>query len=142
MTFGKEDFRRLDVRIERSVAAWKGQSPPASAPVPVPTRPVLSGAEHAREERRGWYGHVAIFIVGQAVFLLIGESWPAMAVTGELPPGALWTGRWPEEEVSALALASRVWCIVLVVDGIWSLSYTLPPKRERVSASTRGFPRG
>ncbi len=142
LTFGKEDFRRLDERIERMVLAWKGQAQPAPTPASRPERPVLSGAEHSRKERRGWYVHLAIFVVGQTVFLAMGESWPATILTGELPPSALWTGKWSGAETSTLTLASRVWCVVLVVDFVWSFSYTLFPRRTKAPVATRGFRRG
>lgn len=139
LTFGKEDFRRLDRRIERIVVAWKGQAPPAPPSASHPARPALSGAEHSRKERRGWYGHLAIFVVGQTVFLAMGESWPAMILTGELPPSALWTGKWSGAETSALTLASRVWCVVIIVDFVWSFSYTLFPRRRGAPVATRGL---
>ncbi len=140
LTFGKEDFRRLDGRIERMVLAWKGQAPPALALRPA--RPALSGAKHSSKERRGWYVHLAIFVVGQTVFLAMGGSWPAMILTGELPPSALWTGQWSGAETSTLTFASRVWCAVIVVDFVWSFSFTLIPRRTQTPVGARGSRRG
>jgi DHA1 family multidrug resistance protein-like MFS transporter len=84
----------------------------------------------AREERRRFYEHALLFAVGQAILLAIGESWPAMLVSGALPPGALWTGHMPED-APVLMLASRIWCIVLLVDGVWSLSYSIFTRGEK-----------
>lgn len=142
LTFGKEDFRQLDERIERMVLTWKGQAQPAPTPASRTARPALSGAEHYRKERRGWYVHLAIFVVGQTVFLAMGESWPATILTGELPPSALNTGKWSGAETSTLTLASRVWCVVIVVDFVWSFSYTLFPRRTKAPIATRRFRRG
>ena len=83
-----------------------------------------------------------MFVVGQAVFFAIGESWPAMILTGELPVSAVWTGRWSGAEGSAAALASRLWCIVLAVDFAWAFSYTLFPKGGDTSVAAQGSRRG
>lgn len=84
--------------------------------------------EYARKQRRRFYEHVVLFAVGQAILFAIGESWAAMILSGELPPSALWAGRMPDG-ASALTLAGRIWCIVLIVDGVWSLSYSVFPHR-------------
>jgi MFS family permease len=94
-------------------------------------------SNRARKERRRFYEHGLLFVVGQAILFAVGESWPEMLLSGELPPRALWTGELPEN-ASFLVTVSRVWCIVLIVDGVWSLSYTLFPNRGKRGSPGRG----
>lgn len=113
LTFGKRDFKRLDGYMKRKVANWKG-----GATQPAEPRPKAAPREKAAGERRRFYWHLAVFAVGQAVLFAVGESWLAAQLAGVAP-----------EDPSALMSAGRIWAIVLVVDAIWSFSYTLFPKR-------------
>lgn len=78
---------------------------------PAPTRPPRTGAAHARHERQGWYRHLLAFGIGAT--LLAG--------------GILLVGDASRTE----ALSSRIqwWAVILVVDFMWSFSYTLWPRR-------------
>lgn len=113
LTYGKRDFKRLDRFMKRKVAGWKGEALPTAEPPPK-----AAPRQKAAHERRSFYGHLAVFIVGQAILFAVGESWLAAQVAGVVP-----------EEPSALMSAGRIWVVVLVVDAIWSFSYTLFPKR-------------
>jgi hypothetical protein len=123
LTFGKGDMKRLDAYLKKRVARWKGQVPSEAPPS---SRGGTSSAGHdkARKERQGWYKHLAVFVVGQGVLFAMGESWPVAQLVGNVP-----------EELSALMNASRIWCVVFVVDTIWSLSYTVFP---RVTGANNG----
>ena len=115
LTFGRGDMKRLDAYLKKRVARWKGEVPAEAAPSSRggtgPTEP-----DKAKKERQGWYKHLALFVVGQGILFAIGESWPGAQLVGNAP-----------EELSALMNASRIWCVVFVVDTIWSLSYTVFP---------------
>jgi len=117
LTFGKQDFKRLDAYLKRRVARWKGQASP-----PEVSRQ-KTGHEKARYERRRWYGHLAIFAVGQVILLATGDSWIAAQLAGNVPGG----------ESSGLMQAGRIWCLVFLIDTIWSLSYTVFPRRTQTS---------
>lgn len=113
LTIGRHDAKRLDAYLKRKVARWKGQ------PLPEASRQEAVQDEAGRY-RRGWYKHLTIFVVGQAVLLAIGESWIPMAIAGESPT-----------ESSGLTAASWGWAIAFAVDTIWSLSYTIWPSGEK-----------
>jgi hypothetical protein len=129
---GKKDFEKIDRFLRQKMARWRGEaSPPAgeslktmngnSASSPQEQKAAnLTGREHAKKERRDWYAHVLIFAVGQAVLFVLGESWIAARLSGEVP-----------EHLSALMQVGRIWCIVVIVDGLWSLSYTVFPRRAK-----------
>jgi MFS family permease len=85
--------------------------------------------DHARQERRRWSQHLTLFAVGQAVFWVLGDSWIAAQLSGDVP-----------EDMSGLMTASRIWVTILVVDFIWSFSYTLWPRRRRVDDPTTSQP--
>jgi hypothetical protein len=113
LTFGKKDFKRLDAYLHRKVMAWKGRTPPPAA------SEKKTGREKARSERSGWYKHLAVFAVGQAILFAMGESWISAQMDGQVPA-----------DPSGLMMASLVWTVVFVVDTIWSLSYTVFPVRD------------
>jgi MFS family permease len=115
--------RRPSPEIQR-----RADTPPAPDPAEAPTSREGAGSpgrgldlEHARKERQGWYWHLAAFAVGQAILFAAGDSWIAAQLTGEVP-----------EEVSALMRVSQVWCVVFVIDTVWSLSHTVFPRRKKV----------
>lgn len=115
LTFGKRDFRRLDRYMKRKVAGWRGEAP---SPPAEPQAKAAAPRHKAEKERRRFYWHLAVFVVGQAMLYAVGESWLAAQFAGAAP-----------EDPSALMSAGRVWVVVLVVDAIWSFSYTVFPKR-------------
>ena len=122
-TVGKQDFKRLDAYLQRTVARWRGERTtpePASSANTMHKEAGSPDREHARKERRGFYEHLLVFVVGQAILFTIGESWLAAQFGG----GAT-------EKPSGLMAAGRIWCVVLLVDGIWSLSYTFFPRQAR-----------
>lgn len=130
-TLGRRDIKRVDNYLKVKVRSWKSKG---ATPAPVPATTVAPSAgspaaalpeefdwEHTRKERRDWYGHVALFAVGQMVFFVLGESWIAGQITGDMP-----------EDPSSLMNAGRIWCVVLGVDAIWSFSYSLFPRKTKV----------
>lgn len=113
LTVGRGDMRRLDAYLKERAARWTGQpSPPET-----PRRQDVQ--DKAKRYRRSWYEHLIVFVVGQVVFLTIGDSWVPLVLASE----------GPTEEPSGLTTASWVWTIVFVIDTVWSLSYTIFPSR-------------
>lgn len=131
VTSGLSDFRRLDAYIQRKIAKWKGQSEPELS-VKLPPR---YGREHARHERRGWYMHVLMFCLAQIVFFfLIGVH--DEFTLNHLVEGEFYRLWWEDEAFGAyqdltLNQLVKVWFIILIIDGIISLSYTFSPRKEK-----------
>jgi DHA1 family multidrug resistance protein-like MFS transporter len=71
-----------------------------------------------------WLTHAAIFIVGQGLLLIAGESWPAAFLAGEVPDPLTLFG-------DPAMWVSRMWCIVFVVDTAWSWSFGLLSNRVK-----------
>lgn len=80
---------------------------------PPPVKPPKAGPAHARRERRMWYRHVLAFAVG-AVLLIAGAAF----VGDRSGPLLTWIPRWG---------------VVLVIDFLWSFSYTFWPQRPGTS---------
>ena len=107
--FGKSDFKKLDRWIQKKVAKLKGE--------PIPdfgeeSKRKLYGKEHAKEERKGFYQHLIIFVIAQICFFLMLHFIPM-------------------ENTDLIAGISNVWTKVLIIDFIWSFSYTIWPKKEK-----------
>jgi hypothetical protein len=92
---------------------------------PAPVQPPKAGPAHARRERRLWYRHLLAFAVG-SVLLLAG----ARLVGGQ--PGPLLTWFTGGQTAQLLSWIPR-WGVVLVIDFLWSFSYTFWPRRPRTS---------
>lgn len=105
--FGKSMIRWADQRFAHRFA---GGPPPPPKP--------RYGKAHAARERAGWVRHVLAWAVGCALLLLV------VVVIGDL-------GR-----TGALMHTAQLWTLVLVIDGIISLSYTIRPRRD--PATKRG----
>jgi hypothetical protein len=88
-------------------------------------KPPKAGSAHARRERRLWYRHLLAFAVGSAL-LLAG----ARFVGGQ--PGPLLTWFTGGQTGQLLSWIPR-WGVVLVIDFLWSFSYTFWPRRPRTS---------
>ncbi len=106
--FGHSMVKWADARFAHRYAA--GPPPPAKP---------RHGREHAAYERRGWLRHVVAWAVGNA---LMGT---AVLVIGD-------AGR-----TEALVQTMRLWTLVLVIDGVISLGYTLSPRKPKGSKADR-----
>ncbi len=101
------------------------------------TNEKVSDIDHAERERRGWYVHLAIFVVGQGLIQLA-------FFTGLLAPtDGLFFGNGsnspigigPIEIIPNIAGLRRAWSVILILDFIWSFSYTLRPKEKSTEES-------
>ena len=79
---------------------------------PPPVRPPRGGREHARHERRMWLKHLLAWAVG---LVLLGAG---IVMVGDL------------ERTQALWRLAGGWTVVLAVDFLWSMSYTIWPHRS------------
>lgn len=60
-----------------------------------------------------WLVHLVVFVVVQTMLLVAGQSWPAAFVNQSVPDPLTWG--------SAPAMwISRLWCVVFVVDTLWT----------------------
>ena len=100
VAFGHGMVRWADVRFAHRFAGG-----------PAPVAPPRSGAAHARRLRRAWSRHVLAWAVGGALLLL----------------GVLLVG--DAQRTSAFVETAGLWTVVLLVDGVWSLSYSAWPRR-------------
>lgn len=98
--FGKSMIRWADQRFAHRFA---GGPPPSPKP--------RYGKAHAARERAAWARHLLAWAVGCALLMLV------VAVVGD------------PDRTQALLRIAQLWTLVLVIDGIISLSYTIHPKR-------------
>jgi hypothetical protein len=86
---------------------------------PPPSRKPRHGAAHAAYERRALVRHVIAWAVGCGLLLL------AVVTVGE------------PSRTASLSGTVRLWTLVLVVDALISLSYTVRPRRTRTASEDR-----
>lgn len=80
---------------------------------PPPSRPPAGGMAHARYQRGQWARHLLAWAVGCA--LLLG----GVAIVGD-----------PARSGALMGMAQG-WTVVLAVDFLWSMSYTLWPRKKK-----------
>lgn len=114
VVYAPRDLREADKWVQRKLRRTGQQqnTPPAS-------RTKRTGQAHARAERRGWYRHARMWLVGVTLMML-----------GVLAGGSLDAGR-------TLFYSALVWTIILIIDGMISFSYTLWPKKPPQSGEQR-----
>lgn len=104
LAFGHNMIRWADVRFAYRLASG-----------PAPTKSPKYGKPHAEHERRGWFRHLLACAIGSAVLyvliLLVGDS-------GKTEPLGQWI---------------RFWGLILLVDFLYSFSFTLWPRRAKSS---------
>ncbi len=135
LTYGKTDFKRLDVFIQKKVAKWKGE------PIPNLSGPIgLHGKAKAIQEMKHFSIHLLIFgVIHGILFFLFGLSTEFDQINGLSHFFSEWfSGKQallPFDNASANNF-SRIWSLVLIIDGVTSLSYTIFPKSERKTVSS------
>ncbi len=129
-TYGKSDFRKLDAFIQKKVAKYKGES------IPEFEQPrELYGYAYAIKEWKQFLGHLLIYAVAHVAMLLMFGSSQQMADIDSL--NTLFT-MWFAENQALFPFdhpdannISRIWSIVLAIDAVITLSYTIFPKAEK-----------
>ncbi|QKI80926.1 hypothetical protein [Kroppenstedtia eburnea] len=138
ITYGPKDLKRLDRYIRLKMARWKGESLPPEEEARLREEREKEekknyGRLHARGQRRGWYLHLLLFLIAHFVFAYLFGWKPASGVGGWVET---WIDSWntPElfpfrkEEVNQI---SRIWTLILLIDGINSFYYTIFPKKKK-----------
>ena len=100
VAFGHAMIRWADVRFAHRFAGS-----------PAPVKPPKGGPEHARRERILWLRHLGAYVIGCAILLgmvlLVGDATRTESLRGTL----------------------QLWSLVLVIDFVWSFSYTFWQKK-------------
>jgi hypothetical protein len=129
LTFGKSDFMKLDLFIKRQVAKIRGETIPASE-MPVQRY----GLDLALYEWKQFVGHLFIFALLHIVFAfafgladqfntLQIEQWLSIINNDDngLP--------FNNEGINSV---TKIWLIILIIDFVITLSYTVFPKKSPV----------
>ncbi|TKC14916.1 hypothetical protein [Robertmurraya kyonggiensis] len=124
--FGKSDFKKLDRWIKKKVAHIKGETLPIDEE---DIRGDAYGKEHAKQERRNFYGHFLTFIMLHIIFAILFGYVPESFFNIPLPQGI--EGISKTSNHNPIASISNIWTKILIVDFIWSFSYTIFPKKEK-----------
>lgn len=122
---GKKDFRKLDNYFKRKVAKWKYKTG-TELHEGEKIEPSKYGRTHAKEERKGWYGHFLIFIIAQIIFLNVSSFSGFDNITFN-NKGNLFK----IYEDARINKANNLWGIILIIDFFWSFSYTLWPRKKK-----------
>lgn len=128
---GKKEFEKLDHYFKRKVASWKGETGPDYQKSKGVTKKKY-GRAHAREERQGWYIHLLIFVIAQLVFFNTSgfEGWQTLNLNHI-------AGSFQVYNNQQVNQVNAVWGIVLIVDFIWSFSYTIWPKKKKLTSKNQ-----
>jgi hypothetical protein len=127
--YGKSDFQKLDGFIQRKVANWRGLPEPEIASV----KP-LYGVEHAKQERKNFYGHLLIFSAVQVLFFFMFGLSEAVS---SIQLDTLFEDWYDQKETDLFYKndtannVTRIWALILAIDFVISLSYTIFPKKEK-----------
>lgn len=87
---------------------------------PAPTRKPKFGREHARHERQMWYRHLLAWLIGSGILCLL----------------ILYVGDWSRTQ--SLAMMILRWLVILVIDFLWSFSYTIWPRKTARQTGSAG----
>lgn len=126
LIFGKSDFKKLDKWIKKKVAHIKGETLPVEVE---DTRGALHGKEHAKQERRNFYGHFLTFIMAHIIFAILFGFVPESFFNMPLPQEI--EGIIKTSNHNPISSISNIWTKILIIDFIWSFSYTVFPKKEK-----------
>ncbi|ASV67932.1 hypothetical protein MKX67_22165 [Cytobacillus sp. FSL W7-1323] len=134
-TYGKSDFRKLDRFIQKKVANWRGETINIEDQVKE-----LDGKEFAAVERKHFFMHLLIFLgvhILLALFLGLSNQFSTISSIGDFFQQwfASSNAAFPFDH-SATNNLSRIWTIILVIDGLISFSYTIFPKESKKHASS------
>jgi hypothetical protein len=70
------------------------------------------GKEHAKYERQGWYRHLLAWVIGNECIIFM------VLLVNDF------------NKTKELLTTSARWSIILLIDFLWSFSYTLWPRKE------------
>lgn len=138
VTYGPQDLKKLDRYMGRKIARWKGERlPPEEEARSRKEREKEEqqnyGRPHARRQRRSWYLHLLLFLIVHLAFAVI-FGWESVGGAEEWVETWIDTWNTPElfpfrnEQINQL---SRIWVLILLIDGISSFYYTIFPKKKK-----------
>ena len=113
VAFGHRMLRWADQRFSHRYAGGS-----------LPDRPPKYGRQHARHERAGWYRHLVAWAIGCGLLLGGAVLVSGVDALAQLLPEVN-GGPQPAE---ALLGITRTWTLVLLIDFVWSFSYTFWPR--------------
>ncbi|ENQ3105930.1 hypothetical protein SAMN04488168_11344 [Bacillus sp. 491mf] len=115
--YGKKDLRKLDLRIQRMIAKWRGEA------LPVIEEPVeLTGWAHTKQELLHWGPHFIVFAGVHIVFFFLYGLVPLENISS-------WDADIFLNETANRV--SKVWRLVFGVDTLITLSYVIFPKKKK-----------
>ena len=130
-TFGISDFKKLDRWIKKKIGDWRSVNLLTDEDI----RKMELAKDPkviARRNRRWWYAHAVVFVVGHYLFWLYNgnHNHDLMFYLEDLS--------WWEEadgvngpfQSEAIAAISKIWVIIFALDTIISWSYTLFPSKK------------
>ena len=131
MTLGKSDFKKLDHFIKRKVAEIRGE------PVDEMLRPQqLYGMAYALWEWKQFAGHLLIFLVLHSIFFMTWGFSDSMQQVRTVDLFELLSDKDATNvpfNYEGINKFSQVWVLILLVDFVITLSYTIIPKRNPTS---------
>ncbi|WP_108671533.1 hypothetical protein [Peribacillus acanthi] len=80
-----------------------------------PAKKITHGPIHAKQERNAWFRHLLGYVIGNA--LLLGMIW----FVGD------------STRTEELKNVMKLWSFLLLIDFIWSFSYTIFPKKQTIN---------
>ncbi|WP_257348977.1 hypothetical protein [Pseudalkalibacillus decolorationis] len=129
LTFGKNDFKKIDRFIKRKVKQWKGEP---LTKEDLPER--LYGMKHALKQLKEFGLHLLLYTIVitilaftiemKDVSYLLESSGGLEGTIENLVEHGLF-----EDPVAARV--TGIWTLVLLIDGIITLSYVVFPRREK-----------
>lgn len=130
LTYGKSDFRRLDGFMQIKIAKLRKEPLPE-----IDQHKELYGMEYAKKEWKQVLGHILIFsIVHVALMLYFGLTTKLSDIKSVESLFKFWfsdtQSSFPFNNPGANNF-SRIWTLVLLIDVVITLSYTLFPKSNR-----------
>lgn len=124
LILGKYDLRKLDRFLFRSVARLKG-----TKIIEETKNNELFGISKAKEEIKQFCLHCLLFLLAHVVFLLVLFFMSKETRTDSLMNQIAWLySQFQNNKV--LIQVSKVWSVILLIDGIRSISYLIFPKKE------------
>ncbi|QKY71245.1 hypothetical protein [Lentibacillus sp. CBA3610] len=131
LTAGKKDFRRLDRWIQRKIARLKGDE---VSEIDGGSERHLYGKEHAKSERKKFYGHFLIFVAIHVGFIFFLGYHPSSLVELIHNLDAIDKDdslKQVTKLISGTSGISAIWTLILVIDFLWTFSYTIWPKKVK-----------
>ncbi|HET6291889.1 MAG TPA: hypothetical protein VFG33_00905, partial [Kribbella sp.] len=91
-----------------------------------------------RRSLKRWTEHAALFLAVQLILALIDQSWPRDALEHGVRAGTTWWN-WllaiNTDSPGPLKNATRIWCLVLLIDTLWT-ALLLATRRRAPSKSS------